>query len=142
MRRCDSADVFGIGTSRSRSARSPRCSGGKTSSVAYDEELAHRIRELVADEPDVAEKRMFGGLAFLIGGNMFVAASGQGGLMVRVEPKEADALLARPHARPFEMHGREMRGWLRVDPEGLETEQELEAWVRRGFTYAVSLPAK
>ena len=76
--------------------------------MAYDEDLANRIRELIAGEPDVTEKRMFGGLAFLIGGNMSVAASGQGGLMVRVDPEETDELVAKPHAQPFVMRGREM----------------------------------
>jgi TfoX/Sxy family transcriptional regulator of competence genes len=110
--------------------------------MAYDEHLANLIRELIAAEPGVTEKRMFGGLAFLIGGNMSVAASGQGGLMVRVDPDEADALLARPHARPFEMRGREMQGWLRVDDEGVRTKRQLEPWVKRGVAYARSLPAK
>jgi hypothetical protein len=110
--------------------------------VAYDEDLALRIRELLADEPDVAEQRMFGGLAFLVGGNMAVAASGQGGLMVRVEPEETEALLAEAHARPFEMRGREMQGWLRVEGEGLSTDAELEPWVKRGVGYARSLPPK
>jgi TfoX/Sxy family transcriptional regulator of competence genes len=110
--------------------------------VAYDEDLANRIRELTAGEADVTEKGMFGGLAFLIGGNMSVAASGQGGLMVRVEPEETDALLAKPHARPFEMRGRVMNGWLRIDDEGVRTKRQLEPWVRRGVAYARSLPAK
>ena len=110
--------------------------------MAYDEDLANRIREVVADEPGVTEQRMFGGLAFLIGGNMAVAASGQGGLIVRVEPEETDALVAEPHAGPFEMRGRAMRGWLRVDAEGVRTQRELEAWVTRGVAYARSLPAK
>ena len=110
--------------------------------MAYDEELAHRIRELIANEPGVTEKRMFGGLAFLISGNMSVAASGQGGLMVRVEPDETDALLEKPHAQPFVMRGREMKGWLRVDDEGVRTKRELEPWVKRGVAYARSLPAK
>jgi TfoX/Sxy family transcriptional regulator of competence genes len=110
--------------------------------MAYDEDLANRIRELIAAEPDVTEQRMFGGLAFLIGGNMAVAASGQGGLMVRVEPEETDALAAKPHARRFEMRGREMQGWLRVDDEGLRTKRELESWVKRGVAYARSLPPK
>jgi TfoX N-terminal domain len=79
--------------------------------VAYDEDLANRIRELIASQPDVSEQAMFGGLAFLVGGNMSVAASGQGGLMVRVDPEEADVLLAKPHAQPFEMRGRAMQGW-------------------------------
>jgi TfoX/Sxy family transcriptional regulator of competence genes len=110
--------------------------------MAYDEDLANRIRELIAGDPDVSEKRMFGGLAFLVGGNMSVAASGQGGLMVRVDPDATDALLAKPHARPMEMRGREMQGWLRVDSEGLRTKRQLEPWVRRGVAYARSLPPK
>jgi TfoX/Sxy family transcriptional regulator of competence genes len=110
--------------------------------MAYDEDLANRIRELTAGDPDVTEKRMFGGLAFLVGGNMAVAASGQGGLMVRVDPEDTEALLGRPHAHPFEMRGRAMQGWLRVDVEGLQTDRELEAWVTRGVAYARSLPAK
>jgi TfoX/Sxy family transcriptional regulator of competence genes len=110
--------------------------------MAYDEELANRIRELIAGEPGVTEQRMFGGLAFLIGGNMSVAASGQGGLMVRVDPDETDALLERPHAQPFVMRGREMKGWLRVDDEGVGTKRQLEAWVKRGAAYARSLPPK
>ncbi|HEV2769800.1 MAG TPA: TfoX/Sxy family protein [Solirubrobacteraceae bacterium] len=110
--------------------------------MAYDEELATRIRELVAGETDVTEQRMFGGLAFLVGGHMSVAASGQGGLMVRIHPKDTDTLLAKPHARPFEMRGRELPGWLRVDPEGLRTKRQLAPWVTRGVAYARSLPAK
>jgi TfoX/Sxy family transcriptional regulator of competence genes len=110
--------------------------------VAYDEDLANRIRELLAGESDVTEQRMFGGLAFLIGGNMSVAASGQGGLMVRVAPEETDALVAKPHARPFVMRGREMQGWLRVDEEGVRTKRQLEPWVKRGVGYARTLPAK
>jgi TfoX/Sxy family transcriptional regulator of competence genes len=110
--------------------------------MAYDEDLANRIRELVAVEADLTEQRMFGGLAFLIGGNMAVAASGQGGLMVRVDPGETEALLAKPHARPFEMRGRGMQGWVRVDAEGVRTKRQLEPWVRRGVSYARSLPPK
>ena len=110
--------------------------------MPYDEDLANQIRELIADEPGVTEQRMFGGLAFLVDGNMSVAASGQGGLMVRVEPEETDALLAKPHTRPFEMRGREMRGWLRVDAEGVRTKRQLAPWVSRGVAYARSLPAK
>ncbi len=110
--------------------------------MAYDEDLAHRIRELVAAEPDVTERGMFGGLAFLVAGNMSVAASGQGGLMVRVEPDETEVLLTKPHARPLAMRGREMQGWLRVDADGLRTKRQLEAWVERGVAYARSLPAK
>jgi hypothetical protein len=110
--------------------------------MAYDEELAGRIRALLAEEPGLTEKKMFGGLAFLVGGNMAVAASGQGGLMVRCDPEQTDALLERPHARTFEMRGREMQGWLRVDDEGVSTERELEPWVRVGVGYARSLPPK
>jgi TfoX/Sxy family transcriptional regulator of competence genes len=110
--------------------------------MAYDEELGNRIRELIAGEPDVTEQRMFGGLAFLIGGNMSVAASGRGGLMVRVDPEETDELVAKPHAQPFVMRGREMKGWLRVDDEGVRTKRQLEPWVKRGVAYARSLPAK
>jgi TfoX/Sxy family transcriptional regulator of competence genes len=110
--------------------------------MAYDEDLAERIRELVATEPGVTEKAMFGGLAFLIGGNMSVSASGQGGLLLRVDPEETDALVQEPHAHPFEMRGRAMHGWLRVDPEGLRTKPELERWVARGTAYARSLPSK
>ena len=110
--------------------------------MAYDEDLADRIRELIAGERDVTEQRMFGGLAFLVGGHMAVAASGQGGLMVRVAPAETDDLLREPHAQRFEMRGRAMDGWLRVDAEGVRTESELEPWVRRGVAYARSLPPK
>ena len=110
--------------------------------MAYDEDLADRIREVLVGESEVTEKRMFGGLAFLVGGNMAVAASGQGGLMVRVEPEDTDALLAKPHARPMEMRGREMQGWLRVDLEGVRTKRQLAPWVARGVAYARSLPSK
>jgi TfoX/Sxy family transcriptional regulator of competence genes len=110
--------------------------------MAYDEDLANRIRDLLAGEPNVTEQSMFGGLAFLVGGNMSVAASGQGGLMVRVDPEDTDALVAKPHAQPFEMRGRAMQGWLRVDAEGLRTKRQLEPWVRRGVAYARSLPPK
>jgi len=110
--------------------------------MAYDEDLASRIRELIAGERDVTEKQMFGGLAFLVGGNMAVAASGQGGLMVRVDPAQTDALVAEPHAVPFEMRGRAMQGWLRVQTEGVLTTRQLEPWVRRGVAYARSLAPK
>jgi TfoX/Sxy family transcriptional regulator of competence genes len=110
--------------------------------MAYDEDLADRIRELVADEPGYGEKRMFGGLAFLVDGKMAVAASGRGGLMVRVDPDDAEALLERDHVQPFEMKGRPTRGWLRVDAEGVRTARGLRQWVERGVAYARSLPAK
>lgn len=110
--------------------------------MAYDEELAQRIRELVARERAVTEMRMFGGLAFLVGGNMAVAASGQGGLMVRVDPAESDRLVATGRARVMEMRGREMPGWLRVDAGDVRTRAQLNAWVERGAAYARSLPPK
>jgi TfoX/Sxy family transcriptional regulator of competence genes len=110
--------------------------------VAYDEELAERIRELVAGEGDLTEKTMFGGLAFLIGGNMAVGASGQGGILVRVDPEQSDELVASTKARLMEMRGREMQGWLRVASEDLSTKQELAKWVELGTSYARSLPAK
>lgn len=110
--------------------------------MAYDEELADRIRELVAGEPDLTEKKMFGGLAFLIGGNMAVGASGQGGILVRVEPEQSDALVAKTNARLMEMRGRQMQGWLRVDSKDLRTKRELAKWVELGTKYARSLPAK
>ena len=110
--------------------------------MAYDEELAGRVRELVAHEEGMTEKKMFGGLAFLIGGNMSVSASGQGGLLLRVDPAETESLLTEPHAQPFVMRGRAMDGWLRVDPEGLRTKSDLERWVARGVAYARSLPPK
>ncbi len=110
--------------------------------MAYDEQLADRIRELVVGESALTEKKMFGGLAFLIGGNMAVAASGQGGLLVRVDPAESDALVESTNARLMEMRGRSMQGWLRVDLEDLRTKRELAKWVELGTRYARSLPAK
>ena len=110
--------------------------------MAYDEDLANRIRELIAAEGGVKEQKMFGGIAFLIGGYMAVGVSGQGGLMLRVDPDDTDALLAEPHARPFRMGPRTMRGWLRVDAEGVGTKDELEPWVSRGVAYVRTLPPK
>jgi TfoX/Sxy family transcriptional regulator of competence genes len=110
--------------------------------MAYDEELAERIRQTVAGEPGVTEKKMFGGLAFLVGGNMAVAASGQGGLMARVDPAESDALVSSSPARVVEMRGRQMPGWLRVDSEDVKTDEELSAWVERGVSFARALPPK
>jgi TfoX/Sxy family transcriptional regulator of competence genes len=110
--------------------------------VAYDEDLAGRVRELLADEVDVTEQKMFGGLAFLVGGNMAVAASGQGGLMVRVDPATSDTLLATTAARPMEMRGRAMKGWLRVDPEAVRTKRQLARWVGLGTACARSLPPR
>jgi len=109
--------------------------------MAYDETLVARIREHTAGEP-VVEKKMFGGLAFLLGGHMAVAASGQGGLLVRVDPGETAALLTEPGAAPFEMRGRGMDGWLRVSTEAVAEEEALGRWVDRGLAYAGSLPPK
>ena len=110
--------------------------------MAYDEDLADRIRELIAAQPGVEEKRMFGGLAFLIIGNMSVAVSARGGLMVRVPPDETEKLLAREHVEPMVMAGRESRGWLRVALDGVKTKRQLQSWVTRGVDYAKSLPSK
>jgi len=110
--------------------------------VAYDEILADRIREIVESEPGLTEKRMFGGLAFLINGNMAVSASGQGGMLLRCNPADTESLVERPEASPFVMRGRAMDGWLRVDPAGLTTKRQLKSWVSRGVSYARSLPAK
>ena len=110
--------------------------------MAYDEVLAERIRELVSGEPRLTEQKMFGGLAFLIGGNMAVAASGQGGVLVHVDQDDSEKLVATTEARLMEMRGRVMRGWLRVDPEHVRTKRQLAKWVERGTAYARSLPAK
>jgi TfoX/Sxy family transcriptional regulator of competence genes len=110
--------------------------------MAYDEDLADRIRALLGARRGLTEKKMFGGLAFLIDGNMAVAASGQGGVLVRVDPEESDRLVARTHAQPMEMRGRSMQGWLRVDEEHVRTKRQLAPWVERGAAYAASLPPK
>jgi len=110
--------------------------------MAYDEALAGRIRELVAGEAGVAEKKMFGGLAFLVDGNMSVAASGQGGLLVRVDPDESDTLVRKPGVETMVMRGLPMAGWLRVDADAVRTKRQLEAWVERGVGFARSLPPK
>jgi TfoX/Sxy family transcriptional regulator of competence genes len=110
--------------------------------MAYDEDLAGRIRDLVGDEPGLTEQKMFGGLAFLIGGNMAIAASGQGGILVRADPAESDSLVSSTDAYLMEMRGKQMAGWLRVDSEHVAAEQELARWVEVGTAYARSLPAK
>lgn len=110
--------------------------------MAYDEHLADRVREAVQGEPGLTEKRMFGGLAFLVHGNMAVSASSQGGLLLRIDPARAASLVDQEHVRRFEMRGREMDGWLRVDRELLETDEELKRWVDHGLAYARSLPPK
>jgi TfoX/Sxy family transcriptional regulator of competence genes len=109
--------------------------------VAYDEDLADRIRELLGGVR-VREQKMFGGLGFLVGGNMAIAASGQGGLLVRVDPVHSDRLVKTTAARPMEMRGRQMQGWLRVPSDKVRTKQQLSKWVKLGTTYARSLPAK
>jgi TfoX/Sxy family transcriptional regulator of competence genes len=110
--------------------------------MAYDDELADRVREVMQHADGLSEKRMFGGLAFLVNGNMAVSASGQGGLLLRVEPAQTEELLDKPRVRRFEMRGREMNGWLRVDADASMTDDELAAWVNRGLAYAESLPPK
>lgn len=110
--------------------------------MAYEEELADRIRELLGGERRLTEKKMFGGLGFLIAGNMAIAASGQGGLLVRVDPVQSEKLVATSNARPMEMRGRQMQGWLRVDTKDVPTKRQLARWVRIGAEYARSLPPK
>jgi TfoX/Sxy family transcriptional regulator of competence genes len=110
--------------------------------VAYDEDVAARIRELVAKEKGLSEKKMFGGLAFLIGGNMAIAASGQGGILVRVDPEQSDKLVATTKASVAVMQGRAMSGWLRLESADVRTKPQLAKWVRLGTTFARSLPAK
>jgi TfoX/Sxy family transcriptional regulator of competence genes len=109
--------------------------------VPYDRDLAARIRELIGDER-VTEKAMFGGIAFLIGGNMAIAASGQGGILVRVDPRGSERIQASSTAVPMEMRGRPMAGWLRVGADDVRTKRQLERWVRLGVGYARTLPAK
>lgn len=110
--------------------------------MAYDKELADRLRDILEGEPGVIEKKMFGGLAFLIGGHMSVTASREGGLMLRCDPDETELLLEDPHARPTIMRNRETSGWLRVDPAGLASDADLERWADVGVSHARSLPPK
>lgn len=110
--------------------------------MPYDEDLANRIRELMADQEGVTERKMFGGLAFLIDGHMSVSASGRGGLLLRVDPVDTDELLAQPHVEPFAMRGRVMDGWVRVEVDGVRTKRQLERWVARGVAHARTLPPK
>jgi len=110
--------------------------------MAYDESLAERIREVLAERPDVAERKMFGGLAFLVGGHLAITASGQGGALVRVDPATCDALVARTNAEVAVMRGRPMDGWVRVGPGDLGTRRQLVRWVERAVAYTGSLPAK
>ncbi|MGH3815218.1 MAG: TfoX/Sxy family protein [Pseudonocardiaceae bacterium] len=110
--------------------------------MSYDDDLANRIRRVVQDEPALSESRMFGGLAFLINGNMAVSASSRGGLLLRVDPAQTESLVEHEHVRRFEMRGRAMSGWLHVDVEVLETDDELRHWVNHGLIYTRSLEPK
>ncbi|MUL85490.1 MULTISPECIES: TfoX/Sxy family protein [unclassified Mycolicibacterium] len=110
--------------------------------MAFDPDLADRIRELTAAESGLDEKRMFGGLAFLINGNMAIAANREGGLLVRVAPADTEKLLQRDHVELMVMGGREMRGWLRIASPGVTTRRQLQSWVARGIGYARGLPPK
>lgn len=110
--------------------------------MAYDEELADRLRDLLMGEPRLTEQRMFGGLAFLIGGHMSVAASREGGLLLRCDPDRTEPLLEDPYAAPMIMRNREMKGWLRVDSAGVGTDEDLQRWVDVGVSYARTLPPK
>lgn len=110
--------------------------------MAYDEDLADRIRSVMQDQDGVTEKRMFGGLAFLVNGNMAVSASGQGGLLLRVAPDDTDSVVREDGVTRFEMRGRAMDGWVRVDPSATTSDQELTRWVQVGVAYAGSLPPK
>ncbi|MEZ5092493.1 TfoX/Sxy family protein [Nocardioides sp.] len=110
--------------------------------MAYDEELADRVRGHLEGLPDLREQRMFGGLAFLVGGHMAVAASGQGGLLLRCDPADTDRHTAEPGVDRFVMRHREMNGWLAVAASAVATEPDLERWVGVGLAYAASLPPK
>jgi len=110
--------------------------------MAYDEELAERIRALLGDRPGLTEQKLFGGLAFLVGVNMAIAASGQGGILVRVDPEKSDELVATTPAETMDMRGRQIPGWLRVGQADVAEDTALAEWVERGAGYAGSLPPK
>ncbi|MGH3510552.1 MAG: TfoX/Sxy family protein [Nocardioidaceae bacterium] len=110
--------------------------------MAYDEKLADRIRGVVEDEPGLSERAMFGGLAFLVNGNMAVSASSAGGLLLRIDPAMTESLVDEPLVRRFEMRGRAMDGWLRVDAEAVEDDDNLSRWANHGLRYARSLAPK
>ncbi len=110
--------------------------------MAYDEDLAYRVRDLLEPEQGLSERKMFGGLTFMINGHMAVTVSRQGGLMLRVDPARTEELLREKHASPFEMRGRPMDGWLRIDPAGVRQEADLERWAALGVSYARTLPPK
>jgi TfoX N-terminal domain len=138
----DGAGRVGLAKSERHSAEPSGDALPYDGDMAYDEELAQRIRELVGDEPALSEQKMFGGLAFLIGGNMAIAASGQGGILVRADPEQSDVLVETTPASVMEMRGREMRGWLRVPAADVRSRDELAKWVELGTSYARSLPSK
>jgi TfoX/Sxy family transcriptional regulator of competence genes len=110
--------------------------------MAYDEDLANRVRELLAGEDAITERKMFGGLVFLLHGHMSVSASRNGGLLVRIDPSDTEAALARRHVTLMQMGGRTMDGWITVAPDGLKTKRQLSAWVTRGIAFARTLPPK
>jgi hypothetical protein len=134
------ADVWERLLAEAREFAAPAQSGSAT----FSEELADRIREVLAEMGvhAVREQRMFGGLAFLVGGHIAIAASREGGVLLSVDRTDRDSLLARPHTRPMVMRGREMAGWLRVDPDGLRTKRQLTPWVKRGVERARAQPPK
>ena len=110
--------------------------------MAYDEELAERVRAEMAGEKGLTEQKMFGGIGFMVGGNMAVGVSGQGGLMIRCDPDATEALMEERGAQPFEMRNKEMKGWLRVEADAVEDDDALRTGVARGTSYARSLPPK
>lgn len=137
-----SQDGLALGRSGTVDGKPPAFGAGSIAVVSYDDALAERIRELLDSEPGVSEKKMFGGLAFLIGGNMAISASGQGGALVRVDPAKSDRIVDTTNAQAAVMRGRPMQGWLRVAQEDLRTRRQLAKWVELGATYARSLPSK
>lgn len=111
--------------------------------MAYDEQLADELRERLAGvDGELTEKRMFGGLAFLVDGNMAIAASRSGRLLVRTDPADAEEILSLPGAEAMEMRGRVMPGWVFVDAEAIESEDALDSWVERALTFVAGLPPK
>ena len=109
--------------------------------MAYDEGLAQRIRDVLGEQPRLVEKKMFGGVGFMIHGNMACGVH-KDALIVRVGPEGYEEALAKPHTRPFDMTGRPMKGWVMVTPDGYESDEVLEDWVQQGLDFALSLPAK
>ena len=110
--------------------------------MAYDEDLASRIRELIASEDGYTEQKKFGVIGFMIDGHMAVGVDGEGRLLIHCSIEETEALLAKPGARPFQMRGREMKGWLQVDAESVSTKRALEPWVMQSVAFARALPPK